>query len=307
MTVDQQAAVVAYYTGQGGGFVSAPRAYRGNMCGVRVPGLPPVPGGAADASLVLSWFYGRYAAADRARIRAAWKARGDVDVLVSWPDDRGYGLSAQEHAALCRELLADGFRPCDMLLSKDFDPPTVAGCLANLAPVLPLLIGLLPRMCIGWELNLWLSPETLRVLIDTLAPQFVPGGTKCYVHFSEGVSSWQVDGEPFAGFWNRNVGKLTGLLRQEILAQTPNERRWASGGIVDVLQRFAGGFGVVPDSGFGHPFDDIELEISAMDQFNGTCTEAQGDALGQWALETPPQFGPAGWVSVMGSGNGQQR
>ena len=36
------------------------RAWKGNICGVHVPGLPAVPGGAADASLVLSWFYDRY-------------------------------------------------------------------------------------------------------------------------------------------------------------------------------------------------------------------------------------------------------
>lgn len=288
-------------------FKPAPRTYAGNMCGVHVPGLPAVPGGAPDTSLVLSWFYSRYQPSDRKRIRDAWRGKYP-DVLLSWPDDRGFGLTAQQHAAICQELIAEDFRPCDMLLSKVYDPPTFAGCMANLAPVLPFLIGLIPRMCIGWELNLWLSPEVLRQLIDTLCPMFTSPEqplTKCYVHFSEGVSSWQIDGHPFAFFWNGNVGKLSGLLRQEILSQTPDQRRYDSGGITDVLTRFAGNFGVVPDSGFGHPFDDIELEISAQPQFNGTMTEAQGNVQGTWAIDTPAQTGPAGAVSVMGSGNGQ--
>ena len=74
----------------GGGssrFVPAPRTYAGNMCGIRVPGLPPVSGGAGRSSLVLSWFLDRYGATDQARILAAWRSRYP-DVLLSWPDSR---------------------------------------------------------------------------------------------------------------------------------------------------------------------------------------------------------------------------
>ena len=74
--------------------------------------------------------------------------------------------------------------------------------------------------------------------------------------------------------------------------------------ICDVLTRFAGNFNVSPDSGFGHPFDDVELEITATLQFNGDMTEADGNSWGQWAIDTPPQGGPAGLVGVQGSGNG---
>ena len=70
--------------------------------------------------------------------------------------------------------------------------------------------------------------------------------------------------------------------------------------ITDCLERFAGGFGFPTDSGFGHPFDFVALEITAQPQFNGEMTEADGDLWGQTALQTPP----CGSVSVMGSGNG---
>lgn len=285
----------------------APREYRGNMCGVRVPGLEPVPGGANDPSLVLSWFIDRYSPESRQRIYAAWKAAGCGDVLVSWPDSRAFGQSPQQFVGTCQELVANGFLPCVFLCSKDMDPSDVPAILANIAPVLPLLIqaGVIPRACIGWELSIWLSPTQVQQLIDALAPPLVAVGTKVYVHFQEGYSSFQQPGEFFCDFWNRQVGKLTGLLRQKILSQNLHDYRYASGGIVDVLIRFAGHFNVVPDSGFGHPFDDIELEITAQDQFYGSVSEAQGNALGTWALETPPQSGPAGTVRVMGSGNGE--
>ena len=285
-------------------FQPAPRFWKGNMCGVRVPGLPPVPGGAADASLVLSWFYDRYAPGDRARIRATWKARGLTHVLLSWPDSRVVGRTPQQFLATCTELLADGFFPCPMFCSKDHDPPDVAAIQASTSSVLPHLVGVIPLACVGWELSLWLNPTEVQTLIDWLAPKLTPSGCRVYVHFQQGYMSFQQPGLFVADFWKLQVGKLTGVLRQKVLAHDRNAYRFDSGGIVDVLQRMAGNFNMPADSGFGHPFDDVELEITATHQFNGTMSEAEGDDWGQWAIDTPAQSGPAGKVSVMGSGNG---
>lgn len=282
-------------------FQPAPRTYAGNMCGVRVPGLPPVAGGGADPSLVLSWFYPRYDPASRARIRDAWRGRYP-DVLLSWPDDRGVGLSPAQCGAIYAELIADGFRPCVFLSSKDYDPhDDLLGILANVHPILPQLVGVVPRVCIGWELSLWMSPQTCQALIEALSPPLLAYGAKVYVHFQSGYFAYQPDGQVTAYFWQQNVGKLTGILRQ----RDPNEDHGDQGEyqarVKDCLDRFAGGFGYPADSGFGHPFDDIELEITAQQQFNGQMDEATGDAWGHAALATPP----SGAVRVMGSGNGQ--
>lgn len=285
-------------------FRPAPRFWKGNMCGVRVPGLPPVDGGAADSSLVLSWFYDRYNDADRARIRQAWKARGLTHWLLSWADSRVFGRSPQQFAETCHELIDDGFYPCPWLSSKAYDPPDVPQVLRNIEPIMALVVGVLPLACIGGELNLWLNPTQVQELIDALCPAFTPAGTRMYVHFSEGYAAYQHDGGVFADFWNPNVGKLTGVLHQKVLAQSRNQYYYDSGGLVDILIRFAGNAGVVPDSGFGHPFDLVAMEIDAQDQFNGNDSEADGNALGTWAINCPPQSGPAGLVGVMGSGNG---
>ncbi len=286
----------------------APRTYIGQMCGVHVPGLPPIDGGAADASLVLSWFYPRYSSEWRTAIRSAWKARGYLDVLVSWPDDRGFGLSANQHVSMCQELAADGFRPCDMLSSKVYDPrDDVAGTLANIQPALSLLLSsdAVSRYCVGWELNLWNSPQSLQAITDGLAAQIVPSGRPLYVHFSSGEFAWEPDGTDSATYWNANVGKLTGILHQrdpnEDLVNGVHVCGAYQARIVDCLERFNGADGFVTDSGFGHPFDFIALEITAQPQFNGQMDEATGDAWGTCALTTPP----SGDVHVMGSGNGQ--
>jgi len=284
-------------------FRAAPRFWKANMCGTRVPGVEAVPGGAADASLVLSWFYDRYTPESRAAIRAAWKAKGLTHVLLSWPDSRSFGQSIAQFRATCQELAE--FFTCVFLSSKDHDPADVATILAGLAPVLDALVGIVPMFCIGWELSLWLSPTQVQQLIDAIAPRCLQQpGTLVYPHFQEGYSSFQQPDQMFADFWNLNVGKLTGVLHQKILSQTKEQYRTDSGGLVDVLERFAGGFNVAPDSGFGHPFDLVALEITAMQQFNGTCSEDEGDELGQWAIATPAVIGPLGPVQVMGSGNG---
>lgn len=284
----------------GQAFQPAPREYAGNMCGVRVPGLPPVDGGAADPSLVLSWFYDRYSSDDQFRIREAW---GDKypDVLLSWPDSRGYGVSAQEFGNTCQKLVGYGFRPCVMLSSKDYDPrDDFAGIIANIAPVIPYLVNIVPRVCIGWELSLWMSPETCQRLIDALAPTFNAYGARVYVHFQSGYFAYQPNGQTTSYFWWQNVGKLTGILRQRDPNEDQGNQTEYQYRVEDCLVRFAGGFGFPRDSGFGHPFDDIELEITAMQQFNGEMSESDGNGWGQAAIQTPAQNG----VHVMGSGNG---
>jgi len=282
--------------------VVAPREYRGNLCGVRVPGLPPVAGG-ADPTLVLSWFYDRYRPADRAAIRAVWAARGVVDILVSWPDSQAIGQSPSQFVATCQELVAAGFLPCVFLSAKptsSADIRDLPGTLANILQVLPLLIaaGCAPRICIGWELSLWLSPADVQELIDVLAPLCLPTGRKVYVHFQQGYFAYQPNGGVTADFWNANVGKLTGVLHQRDLSW---DMAMYQARITDCLERFSGRDGFVVDSGFGHPFDFIALEVTAQLQFDGELSEAEGNAWGQTALTTPAVSG----VSVMGSGNGQ--
>lgn len=285
-------------------FKPAPRDWSGNLCGIHVPGLPFVQGGAADASLVLSWFIDRYSPTDRQRIYAEWTDRKLTHVAISWPDSAAAGATPEKFRDTVLELMDAGFFPCVFWCSKDFDPPDVGAILANIEKPLSLLIGILPLSCIGWELSLWLSPTQVQQLIDAIAPRLTPSGCRVYVHFQQGYASFQQDGGIFADFWKLQVGKLTGLLHQKVLTQNPEDYWYESGGLADVLQRFAGNFFCPPDSGFGHPFDLVAWEITAMTQFDGSTDEQTGDWWGTHATLCPPQSGSAGQVRVMGSGNG---
>lgn len=285
-------------------FEPAPRVWRTNMCGIRIAGLPAIPGGAADPTLFLSWFYDRYAPTVRATIRAAAHARGWTHWLISWPDSRAAGQTPLQFRQTCEELIADGFYPCPMFYSKDIDPPFVPTIQQNISAVLPLLVGVIPAACVGWELSIVLSPTQVQALIDWMAPQLVPSGCRLYVHFQEGYFAFEVDrpGAQTADFWKLNVGKLTGVLYQRKLEW---DKPMFQARLGDCLERCAGYDNMPADSGFGHPFDTVALEITATRQFNDGMSEAEGDSWGDTALATPPQTGPAGTVRVMGSGNGQ--
>lgn len=245
-------------------FRPAPRFWKANMCGVHVDDLPAIPGGAHDTTLVLSWFIDRYSASNRQRIYAAWKAADLTHVLVSWPDSQDFGQSPEQFRDTCNELIANGFYPCPMMCAKPTSSDgvmSVEETLANIMLALPLLVGIIPLCCVGWELSLFLSPSDVQFLIDAMAPLVTPSGCRLYVHLQEGYGSYQQDGGTFASFWNINVGKLTGILRQKKLSQDKNQYWYDSGGICDVLTRFAGNFLCSPTSGFDHPFDDVELEF----------------------------------------------
>lgn len=286
-------------------FKAAPRFWKGNMCGVRIAGAPSVNGGADDSSLILSWFYDRYPKSWRDIIRTNWKVKGYTHTLLSWPDARVNGMNEDEFCQICVELMDDGFFPCIMLSSKDHDPHDPVSIMIGLDVILPKLVKIgIPMICIGWELSLWLQPVEVQMLIDVICPIFTPIGTKCYVHFQQGYFAFEKDapGATTADFWNLQKGKLTGVLYQRDISW---DKVMFKDRIVDCLQRFCGGFNFIDDSGFGHPFDLVALEITAQPQFNGEMGENEGNSWGQVAINSPHCFGPEGVETFdMGSGNG---
>lgn len=286
-------------------FRPAPRFWKSNMCGSRIPGLKPVPGGASDPSLFLEWFYDRYDDEDRATARADHKQKDLTHWLMSWPDSQAFGHSPEQFLFYLQELINDGFYPCVMLCAKptsSADTRTIQETLDNIMLALPLLHHTVPMFCVGWELSLWMSPADVQFLTDSIT-MFRQPGTLWYVHFQQGYFAFEVDkpGATTADYWNKQVGKLDGNLHQRKLEWDP---AMYQARLVDCLQRFAGGFGFVTDSGFGHPFDLVALEITAEPQFNGQMSEGTGQAWGRTAIDTPQVQGRAGIVKVMGSGNG---
>lgn len=288
-------------------FVAAPRDYEGNMCGTHVAGLNPIPGGASDPTLVVSWLAFYHPPADRQRIYADHLAKGLRDFLVSWPDFQDAGGTPDGFKAHCLEVLAAGLRPCAMLSAKPTSSANIRdinGTLANILLVLPSLLGVVPRVCFFWEGSLWLSPEDVQFLIDNLSPLVVAAvGTQGYVHFAVWTFSWQINGQQSGAFWLANVGKLHGVMHQSEISVGPS---LYVAKLKDCLDRFAGDDNCPADSGIPGwgPFNFISLESTSMNAFNDGMDEATQNQWASLAASTPPTAGPFGPVPVSGSGNG---
>lgn len=290
-------------------FRAMPLFWKANMCGIRIPGLPDVLGGAAgNPDLFLSWFYHLYAPKlRRTVIQPAYKDRGLTHWLTSWPDAQDAGVTPEQFAAQQVELIAGGFYPCPFLSAKPTSSAnvrTITETLANIKLVLPHLIAAkVPAVCIGWEMSLWVTPTELAWLRDQLYPLIIPYGLRFYLHLQEGYPSFQEAGGTVADFWWGCVGKFTGLLYQKYLDQ--NDAQFLDS-ISDNLQRFCGGFNMPDHSGVQDgPFTWTALELDAMKQYNNNEPEAEGDRLGQLAINAPSVIGPTGVRAfVNGAGNG---
>lgn len=300
------AAVVAALGGVAAKAPVAPRLYRGDM-GVFIPGAPDV-GAGGDQNLVLSFMYPRYPPLFRAVIREVWAARQSLDVLLSWQDDVASGISLAQCVVIRQELCAAGFRPCEWLASKVYMPrDDAAGTLALMEPALAAFLraDCVSRYCVGGELDLWNTYGSLQAITDAIAPRVNAAGRTLAVHFSTNRADWRPDhpGSTFADYWNPNQGKLSGGLWFQADSTASDADLQAE--MIPILERFAGNDGVVPDCGFGHPFDCHAVEISLQAMFDGAMDQAECDRRGRVLLATPAQGGPAGLVAVMGSGNGQ--
>lgn len=296
--------------GQPAGIPAAPnlRWFRGDFCGVEVPGLPPVPGGAVSPSTLLTPFIDRYSPADQALAITAYKARGYTHWKLWWPDSReaggvtGAGQTEDQFVATCQLLLANGLYPVTFLYSKAFDPvnPTPTSCDSLIAKL--QAGGVAQILCVGGELDLFNTPgATLQALIDHIAGLVVPA-THLYVHFSPGYVAWQAPGDLGSAFWIANMGKLTGILHQK-----PPD--WDCGfyqaKLADLQVRFGNGVSGWPtDSGLGHPFDIVADEYSGTDRLNGALTEAQAQLQGRQAICSPDQGGGPAPIPIMGFNNG---
>lgn len=271
---------------------------RENFCGLRVPGLPFIPGGAADPSLVFFPFIDRYTDRDQGRILDAYLQAGYTHGTLSWPDSRAYGKSVADYVATARRLKASGLWVCHKFFSKYYDPKNADGHTAF--PVLDALLAADAIDCgtPAWEMNLFTAPEAVDDLVDPLA-EYAPS-VLWYLHFSCHYAAWQRNTETPHEFWMRRVGKVRGLEYQCFPVSGVDDTKagtWSAGmmqaRINDVLVRLAPG-GVWRTPGF----DVIPWETTAQLQFNGAQDERHGDLRGYESLCAP---GP---MPLAGFGNG---
>lgn len=273
--------------------------------GRQIAGLPPYRGGYAEnPTLLFSWLFYRTDQSQWGSVLDFFRAQGDEDFLLSWADAYLDGLTPENFGSHIRLVQAHRMRPAVMLTSKGM--PHDAASLAPLVDaVIPILRALrVPRVCIGWELNSFLSGEELQLLIDHVAPQ-IDWGAFLYVHFTEYYGAWPPNGLLFADFWKANVKKLRGVWHQKGQPADLQTYLTGEGGLRDILIHFANPAYGITDSGDGTPFDLVAFELDLDKVGHGTITEDAMHAIGRAAIALDPVAGPLGPVGIMGSGCGQ--
>lgn len=283
------------------------RFHRGNFCGVRVPGLPFVPQGPSDTTLVFTPFIDRYSPTDRQSIYTAYLRRGFTHFQISWINSRdtiGSGLDVAGFTALAAEIKAAGIPYVTVFVMGKGDDPNVANMAGTIDPMLNSLIasGVMDLCCVAWEASLWMDPTQTQAAIDHVCAITVPAGIPTYIHFQPNYTSFPQPNAFTASFWNDNIGKLSGLYFQADANADCGGRQQR---IKEGLERFAGNDGYAVDCGFGHMWDFVTFEVTATNQFFApNLSENDGNTIGFQELCTPAQHGPGGTNQVMGYMNG---
>jgi hypothetical protein len=275
-----------------------PRVRREQFCGLRVPGISHVDGGASDAAVVFAPFIDRYARHDQEAIVAAMRATGATHWTLSWADSRAVGQSVNDYVATASWLRSQGFWMCHKLFSKVYDPHNPDP--STVFPVLDALLAADAIACASpaWETNFFVDPDYMDAFCDPLS-QHAPS-VLWYLHFSPHYAAWQKNTNDSPGaFWNRRLAAgYKGLEYQcEPVTGVDASGSWSAGmmqaRLNDVLVRLAPG-GLWGTSGV----DVVAWETTAQAQFNGQMTEATGDLRG---YESCCSQGP---MPLAGYGNG---
>lgn len=251
------------------------RAFTGQFCGIRIPGLP-------YREVLFTPAYPIYDAHWRGIIRSEAKKRGTHFPLSlfkgpiygdHYPEWDGANVNE-----CLRELLRDGLIPVgfahrdDGYLCEGVDPSLV-----------PIIVPM-------WECNLPLNNDTARINAVIAATQQAFPQSLCYVHFSSGHAA---GGSPESDWWHAAKAKgIVGMLYQDGDWNDP-PKMWDR--CVDFLIRFGGGY-----HGWPTGIDFVMFENCAYPAFHQGWSEAQCKALNDYLRSKAPAVHVESGVSYVG-------
>lgn len=273
--------------------------WKGNDCGIHLDYLPPVMGGAPDASLFVAWMYPRYPKEIRDRIRPDY-AKHFTHIALSWPDDAAWGYSASEALRVYQEWDDTPVRVGVFLTAKgngyDHD---VNGAFAFADEMISVAAGIIPCFINGWEESLFLNPDEIWSLAQLIAEAVfaIQPLTLLYIHLQEGYMSFPFPDQDNASFWWPLQGYVHGILLQKRLSE--NDAQFTNW-LQDCLQRFDGLWNMPPTNGInGEHIQGVGWELNYMSQYWDGAPTSSGNHLGDIAINST--FND---IRIMGSGNG---
>lgn len=296
--------------------------YRGQFCGIRIPGAPVVPGSnPANPDLVMACLLDNYPQAVQEAFLLKYAQDGYTHLQRSIGHSIYYGGSISDHIRLSQRAQAYGLFADEWLLgaeafsTRDQD--------ANywrpiMDPILDQLLGagVIDTACVAWQMDQLQNgaPGNPTISIIAYIAGKLPARIPLYTHWmNEALAWWKTGGEQWQddkesiwvhdrfSWWLAMQIYLTGGHHQGDVTMARTNPYLYQSKMRDTLNPFHDGrMGQSLRYGF-RPWALDVFECTAQDQFNGTCSEDEGDLTGFILLCTTADGTSAG---CQGFGNG---
>ncbi len=302
--------------------------YRGNFCGMHIPGAPVVPGCNADhPDVIMACLLDNYPREIQDRYLDAYVAAGYTHLQRSLGHAIYHGHSGADYIDLSARARARGLFCDHWFLSGPDEYPgckdqTVDYWRGIFAPIIPELLatGVVDTACVGWQLDAYNQPGNVLIQIIQYIAEALPRSVPLYTHWmNEALAWWKTGGEVWTdkyqtinvtdrfSWWAAMQPYLTGGHHQGSNQMALADPKQYQDRLCDTLDCFGG------DTGKGNmgksqrdsvrPFGLTAFEVTAQFQFDGQCTEAYGDMAGYLTLCTRSHTG----LPMAGYGNGARR
>lgn len=300
--------------------------YRGDFCGLHLPGAPWVPGANdQNPECVMACLLDNYPQEWQERYLETYAGYGYTHLQRSIGHSLFYGGTVQSHIQLSRKAQSIGLYADEWFLGGEALKTPNADA-SYWAPILQPIIdqmlgeGAIDHACVGWQLDQlnWDAPGNPLISIIAYVAKALPSNIPLYTHWmNEALAWWKTGGEVWVDQWNPdgfNVHDrftwwlamrpyLTGGHHQGNTTMARTDPKLYQDKLKDTLDAFHDGrMGFSRRSGVEIPFQLTGYEETAQDQFDDRCSEEEGDRVGSIILCTTSGTG----AGMDGYGNGDR-
>lgn len=283
--------------------------YRGNFCGIRLEGAPVVPGCNADhPDVVMACLLDNYPEAWQEQYLTTYASYGYTHLQRSIGHSLYYGHSLQDHMVLSKKAQNVGLYCDEWVLNggegTDWFLKTPNQDAAYWEPILrpivePMLAaGVIDTACVAWQMDQMQgdAPGNPTISIIALMARLLPSAIPLYTHWvNEALAWWKTGGEVWVDpqyypegieigdrfSWWRAMGPyLTGGYHQGDNQIAITDPTLYQGKLRDTLNPFNDGRMGWSNRSGPRRFSLVGFEVTAQFQFDGQCTEHQGDTTG---------------------------
>jgi len=299
--------------------------YRGNFCGLQMPGAPLVPGGSSD--VMMAALLDNYPLDNQKRYLQQYAEDGFTHLQRSIGHSIFYGHSVRDHIELSKRAQGDyGLFADEWFLCEEWGHvfrQDVAFWKEKLDRIIDELLeaGVIDHSCIGWQLDKYNAPGNQLIEIIKYIAEKLPQDVPLFAHYmNEALAWWKTGGEIWTDeygsinvvdrftWWAAMQPYLTGGHHQGNTTMARTDPQLYQDKMKDTLDPFSGhtGKGNMGRSRRGGGEKDFALvafESTAQDQFDGRCSEDEGDLVG-YLLTCTTSYNGKG---MSGYGNGARR